>query len=456
MRVTGTPGGSDERDGAGAPRRGTRRAAAAVAAGVAAALAAGARPAPAVVAQTVGEAGAITEYPLAEGSRPFGITVGPDGALWFTQLGGWCAQGAGNKIGRLTVAGALTEYSVPRENSYPGAIAAGPDGALWFGAQAANAIGRLSPDGRFAAYPVPTAVPTTLQGCTHPTSRPGEGGLVVGPDGALWFGESSGNKVGRLGADGGLTEFPIPTPYSAPIGITAGPDGALWFVERQAGKVGRITTAGALTEYPLPEPAGVPNQIVAGPDGALWFTALQPDRVGRLTTAGVLTEYALPGLGPVGITVGPDRALWLTAITSNEIARLTPEGQVTHRYAIPTPASTALRIVTGPDGALWFTQQAGDKVGRLQLRPAPAALPRTGGAPPPAWLAALGGLILAGAGAAGRARAGGRPPSAPAAAVPASSPGHRGCGGILGAPRPCAGMGGGPPGRPGARENRGV
>ena len=30
-----------------------------------------------------GAAGAITEYPLAEGSRPFGITVGPDGALWF-------------------------------------------------------------------------------------------------------------------------------------------------------------------------------------------------------------------------------------------------------------------------------------------------------------------------------------------------------------------------------------
>jgi len=40
------------------------------------------------------------------------IAVGPD-ALWFTEE-------LGNKIGRITVAGAFTEYIVPTAGSLPG------------------------------------------------------------------------------------------------------------------------------------------------------------------------------------------------------------------------------------------------------------------------------------------------------------------------------------------------
>jgi streptogramin lyase len=39
-----------------------------------------------------------------------------------------------------------------------------------------------------------------------------------------------------------ITEFPIPTPSSAPESITPGPDGNLWFTEANSNKIGRITT----------------------------------------------------------------------------------------------------------------------------------------------------------------------------------------------------------------------
>ena len=53
---------------------------------------------------------AIAEYPLpTAASYAYGIAAGPDGALWFTE---WSA----NRIGRITTAGAVTEYPVPTAN----------------------------------------------------------------------------------------------------------------------------------------------------------------------------------------------------------------------------------------------------------------------------------------------------------------------------------------------------
>ena len=54
-----------------------------------------------------------------------GITVGSDGAFWFAEEGA-------NKIGRMTTSGVVTEFSTPTQNSNPVAITLGPDGASWF------------------------------------------------------------------------------------------------------------------------------------------------------------------------------------------------------------------------------------------------------------------------------------------------------------------------------------
>src|SRR5947209_2712050 len=71
---------------------------------------------------------------------------------------------------------------------------------------------------------------------------------------------------------GGITEYLVPTAGSQPAQITAGPDGALWFTESTANKLGRITTSGTFTEYAVPTANAGPAGITVGPDGALWFT----------------------------------------------------------------------------------------------------------------------------------------------------------------------------------------
>jgi hypothetical protein len=83
-------------------------------------------------------AGVITEFSVTGNNNPFGITTGPDGALWFTE------EEIGNAIGRITTAGVITEFPVPTGNSFPMGITMGPDGALWFTEENGNQIGRLS------------------------------------------------------------------------------------------------------------------------------------------------------------------------------------------------------------------------------------------------------------------------------------------------------------------------
>ncbi len=81
----------------------------------------------------------LSAYELPSGSAPFGITVGPDRALWFTAM-------TSGVIGRISVDGEVTQEAVV--GGMPSMITTGPDGALWFTLNKANAIGRLEPGGR--------------------------------------------------------------------------------------------------------------------------------------------------------------------------------------------------------------------------------------------------------------------------------------------------------------------
>src|SRR5688572_16406535 len=93
-------------------------------------------------------AGAQTFQEFPVGRFPSEITTGPEGNLWFTE------QGA-NRIGRLTVGGVYTAFTVPTPDSNPFAITSGPDGALWFTEIGAKKIGRLTTTGAFTEFPIP-------------------------------------------------------------------------------------------------------------------------------------------------------------------------------------------------------------------------------------------------------------------------------------------------------------
>src|SRR5260370_40091119 len=90
----------------------------------------------------------FSEFPIpTANSLPNDIASGPDGNLWFTE---GSPGPNGNKIGRMSPAGVVTEFDITPHtpDSGPANITSGPDGALWFTDVFGNKIGRLAPDGR--------------------------------------------------------------------------------------------------------------------------------------------------------------------------------------------------------------------------------------------------------------------------------------------------------------------
>jgi streptogramin lyase len=127
------------------------------------------------------------------------------------------------------------EFPIPTENSGPYGMVTGSDGALWFTESFANQIGRITTAGDITEFPIPT-----------PRSLPT--GIATGPDGAVWFTEYTQSQIGRITTAGDITEFPIPTENSVPSGLVAGPmtavPRAMWFTESSANKIGAFRFTG--------------------------------------------------------------------------------------------------------------------------------------------------------------------------------------------------------------------
>jgi streptogramin lyase len=78
-------------------------------------------------------------------------------------------------------------------------------------------------------------------------------------------------------AAGRIKEFVVPTQSAHPGGIVLGPDGAVWFTEIATNAIGRLAGR-TFTTFPLPQ-GGEPVAIANGPDGALWFVEYSGERI---------------------------------------------------------------------------------------------------------------------------------------------------------------------------------
>lgn len=249
--------------------------------------------------------------------------------------------------------GQITEFSTGiTPASYPWGITAGPDGNLWFTESTTDQVGRITPSG------------TVTEFSKGISPNAGLGGITAGPDGNLWFAEGGTDKIGRITPSGTVTEFSTGiTPGASPDEITTGPDGNLWFTEQGGNRIARITPSGTVKEFSKGiSPNAELSGITAGPDGNLWFAENNTSAVGRITPSGTVTEFS--DGSPVDITAGPDGNMWF-ADEFDAIGRITTSGTIHEFSSGITSPSNPYGIAPGPDGNLWFTEYYASQIGRI-------------------------------------------------------------------------------------------
>ena len=252
-------------------------------------------------ANTIGRitpAGAIYEFPLPGIAGPSGIALGPDGNMWFTEADG-------EAIGRITPGGEVAEFPLPlaagkaNAEGGPAQIAEGPEGDMWFtdyGEGLGERIGRITMAGEITQFAVPKVdVAGVLM-------APAPYGIATGAEGEIWFTEFSGNQLARINPENGqISTFATPAEKEHPLNIALGADSSMWFTEfgdEGAGEtIGRINQAGEVTDWATPTAESGPDGIAPGPDGNMWFTESSRGQIGHIGTGAPAALIAPAAIG---------------------------------------------------------------------------------------------------------------------------------------------------------------
>ena len=310
-----------------------------------------------MVETAAAEAAGFTPYDDPGIDEPWAVTADPDGGAWFTSRDN-------ARIGHLTAEGDITTFEVGLVGvDFPDSIATAADGDVWFASAFSGLIGRLTPGGEVTSF--------------HDPAIGSPAGVVIGPDGALWFTDLEGH-IGRLSSTGEVTTY-TDSDLDEPSGITLGPDGNLWFTDEGSDRIGRITPSGTITTF-TDAAVGGPQGITVGHDGNLWFASTEANAIGRITPAGAIATYQHPDLLlPTAVVAGPHGAVWATSGLDDAVARVQSDGSI-QVYDAPE-GSFPVGIAAGAENRLWIAAAEQDRILRFE----PQIFTQHGGAMGPSY-----------------------------------------------------------------------
>jgi len=221
----------------------------------------------------------VTRFPL-----PFDQTAGvhsavpaPDGMVYFTEF-------ALNKLAKLDPStGKITEFqdsgAVPGERPDKHTVRVDAKGNLW---SSGSPVSKF--DQETGKY-------------THFMEAPSSYGITFDKDGNVWFCVlKKDGKIGRIDAKTEkVTQWSPPT-QGTPQRLSIDSNGIIWFGERTGNKIGRFDPkTETFKEYPLPGPAATPYAIIVGKDNGIWYASTDQDLIGRLDpNTGKVVEYPFP------------------------------------------------------------------------------------------------------------------------------------------------------------------
>ena len=126
----------------------------------------------------------------------------------------------------------IREHRIPSAGSGPYICVEGPT--------AACGSARAAPER--SAGSIRRPAPSRNSRCPIPRRR--RSASPSAPTAISGSAQKAANKIGRITLKGEIAEFPLPTPKAGPDGMILGPDGNVWFSETEVSQIGRITPQG--------------------------------------------------------------------------------------------------------------------------------------------------------------------------------------------------------------------
>ena len=262
--------------------------------------------------------GSLKQYriPTAD-SHPRAIAIGSDGNLWFTESS---ELPAAAQIGRITPAGAVTEFPVECNFCILTDIIQGPDNVLYYTSNE-DVLGRITTAG------------TSAPAIQMPDTDVLAGSLAVHGD-DVWITDFNNHSLWRYDIPSGqFTQFVPPTPSP--------PSTSRWT---------RRASCGSPRPGPTPDRPARPgdrrHHLIARrlsrgrsrspTDGQVWFTARSPRRPSARLNPADQRGDRVPGrhVGPEGIAASPDGSVWFTPDDQGQHRPITNAGVITESKAV--------------------------------------------------------------------------------------------------------------------------
>jgi virginiamycin B lyase len=199
-----------------------------------------------------------------------------------------------------------------------------------------------------------------------PTSNAGLGRITTAPDGSMWFVMSEANKVGRITANGQITEYGLgaqTTDESRVMDLDVTPGGKVWVVYDSGWNALLFDPAtGGGTQYDLGAyPYG--GAVRIGNDGRV-FVTMNYDDSGIATLAPGASAFFWSANAPACDDVlgkGSDGSMWCQggeASGQDTIVRVNADATGGTTYPLPSDATYPNALAAGPVGSIWFTRSS--------------------------------------------------------------------------------------------------
>ncbi|MCS7178566.1 MAG: TIGR03663 family protein [Anaerolineae bacterium] len=274
--------------------------------------------------------------------RPRGIAVAPDGSVYVADSGN-------HRIQKFTAAGEfITAWGsfggCPDRTPPPGTfcepwgVAVGPDGAVYVADLWAHRVQKFSPDGEFLAQ---WGFSSNYGADLRPGAFYGPRGIAVAPDGSVYVTDTGNKRVQVFTADGTFVRMwgspgSSPGQLSEPVGIALGPDGNLYVADTWNYRVQVLNPLGKpIRQWPIAgwnNPAAEEKPYLAvDRAGRVYVTDPGHYRVLAFSSEGEYL-YSFGQFGfeptafvlPMGVAVGPEGDLYITDAGGHRIAVFRP------------------------------------------------------------------------------------------------------------------------------------